>query len=224
MSSGTYLGVRRTEYKPLRSTGTSSVQVTYRNGYEVRDAQPAKSGEDSQPTLGLTTIGEFGPILSVVIGDAMRNEVTWLRWEEGASEPMGVFCYAVPEDQSNYTVRMPTGAKMEELHPAYHGEVAIDPGTGAIIRVSVVAELPRPHKAVQTAIMVEYAPVEIGDRSYICPVRGVALSKIPVADSTSTGQGSGASLQTQLNDVAFTHYHVFRTESRIVGDQSETGR
>jgi hypothetical protein len=136
---------------------------------------------------------------------------------------VGVFRYAVPEDQSNYAVRIPNGTKMEELHPAYHGEIAIDPATGAILRLSVVAGLPPPHETMQTAIVVEFAPVTIGDRSYICPVKGVAFSKTPVPSASVPAGDSPGPMQTQLNDVAFTHYHVFGSEARIVTDKSGKG-
>jgi hypothetical protein len=129
----------------------------------------------------------------------------------------------VPQDQSNYAVRIPNGTKIEELHPAYHGEIAIDPETGAIFRLSMVAGLPPPHETMQTAVVVEFAPVTIGDRSYICPVRGVAFSKVPVASPIGNPTGMSAPMQTQLNDVAFTHYHVFGSEARIVTNESGKG-
>jgi len=77
-------------------------------------------------------------------------------------------------------------------------------------------ELTGPYQGMQTAILVEYAPVTIGEQSYICPVRGVAFSKIPVAHGGGAPEVSAASVQTQLNDVAFTRYHLFRSQARIV--------
>jgi len=215
--------VSGTDYKALRATGAYSTTVTYHDGREVPEADAAKGKKDDSPALGLTTSGEFGPVLDVVMGDATRSEVVWLRWEQGASEPVGVFRYAVPEDQSNYAVRIPNGTKIEELHPAYHGEIAIDPATGAILRLSVVAGLPPPHETMQTAIVVEFAPLTIGDRSYICPVKGVAFSKTPVPSASVPAGDSPGPMQTQLNDVAFTHYHVFGSEARIVTDKSGKG-
>jgi hypothetical protein len=211
-----------TEYKSLHSTGTSSTTVTYRDGYEVHDTDTGQGKNQNKPSSGLTTIGEFGPILSVVMGDAMRSVVTWQRWEQGANEPVAVFRYAVSEEQSNYLVAIPSGAKIEQVYPAYQGEIAIDPATGAILRISVLSELPPPYQAMQTAILVEYAPVVIGAQSYICPVRGVAFSKIPVAHAAAP-EGSSVNVQTQLNDVAFTQYHLFRSEARIVKDESGIG-
>ena len=57
------LAIGRTESKPLHSTGASSVTVTYRDGREVSVTQTEKSKPEDHPVTGLTTSGEFGPIL-----------------------------------------------------------------------------------------------------------------------------------------------------------------
>ena len=211
-----------TEYKSLHSSSTSSTTVTYRDGYEVHgtDAEPGKN--PNKPATGLTTMGEFGPILSVVVGDVLRSEATWQRWEQGGSEPAAVFRYTVPAEQSNYMVGIPSGDTVKDIYPGYHGEIAIDPATGAILRISVVSELPPPWQAMQTAVLVEYAPVMIGEQSYICPVRGVAFYKAPVTNAAAAQQRSAVDVQTQLNDVAFTQYHLFRSKSRILTNESGT--
>jgi hypothetical protein len=213
-----------TEYKSLHSTGTSSTMVTYRDGREVHDTDAEKGKNQSRTASGFTTVGEFGPILSIVMGDVLRSEaVTWQRWEQGGSEPVAVLRYAVPDEQSNYMVGIPTGGKVEEIYPAYHGEIAIDPATGAILRISVVSQMPSPYEAMQSAILVEYAPVEIGEKSYICPARGVAFIKIPVAQAAAAQAGSAVNEQTQLNDVAFTQYHLFGSKARIVTGEGGLG-
>src|SRR5208282_614535 len=128
-----------TEYKSLHSTGTSSTPVTYRDGTEVQGTDTQRSRDQSEPPKVLTTEGEFGPILSVVMGDVLRSETaTWQRWEKGGSEPVAVFHYEVPEEQSNYLAAIPLGGKVEQIYPGYHGEIAIDPATGAILRISAV--------------------------------------------------------------------------------------
>jgi hypothetical protein len=218
-----------TEYKSLHSTGTWSTTVTYRDGFEVHDfemhgAAGERGKNENKPAAGLTTIGEFGPILSVVMGDVTRSEAaTWQRWEKGGSEPVAVFRYAVPVEQSNYIVEIPSGDKNEEIYPAYHGEIAIDPATGAILRLSAVLEMTAPYQGMQTAMLVEYAPVPIGEQSYICPVRGVAFSKVPVGHGAAGPQASAVNVQTQLNDVAFTQYHLFRSQARIVTGDAPAG-
>ncbi len=212
------LSIGKSEARPLHLKGTYSAVVTYRDGSEVHDQDKGKEAKAGEVSTGLTTSGEFGPILEVAVGDALRSQVTWLRWEQGASDPIAVFHYAVPADQSNYGVGIPNAGKVEHVLPGYHGEIAIDPESGAILRLSIVAELEPPYQATQTATMVEYAMVAIGDRSYICPVHGVAFSKVPVGGPAQDAQSSTVTMQTQLNDVTFTQYHLFASEAHIVAD------
>ena len=212
----------RAEARPLRSTGSISSTVTYREGKEMHDA-PAQSSQESQAPSGLTTSGEFGPILAVVIGDAIRGQVAWEHWEQGSGDPVAVLRYAVPEDQSNFRVDIPIGTKFEEVRPAYHGEIAIDPATGSILRLSVVADVTGSDPPIQAAILVEYAPVPIGDRTCLCPVHGAAYSKAPVMESPQDSQHA-VLMRTQLNDVEFTNYRLFGSQARIVvGGKGQTG-
>lgn len=202
--------------KWLQSEGATRVTVAYRDGKEVTEPQMGKDTKEGQTANGLTTTGEFGPILSVVMGDAMQGQVTWARWEQGESDPVAVFRYSVPQPESHYSVEVPNGTKSDFVRPAYHGEIAIDPATGAISRVSVVADLAPPNQMMQAAILVEYAAVEIGDRTYNCPVHGVAFSKIPMTPATGNADRQAVEVQTKLNDVVFTNYHLFGSEAHIV--------
>jgi len=208
----------KAEAEPLRAGDTSSMVVAYRDGQEVADARARKA---APPMAGLTTSGEFGPILSIVVGDALKGEMFWDHWEQGASGAMAVFRYAVPKEQSHYTV---LGADGKARFPAYHGQIAVDPKDGTILRVTVVSELDAAERA-ETAILVEYGPVAIGGATYTCPVRGVAFSQVPNAAAeayygVTNGKVRGAQVtippETFVNDVSFTEYHVFKADVRVV--------
>lgn len=209
--------------RAMHNRGMTSSTVTFREGHEVQREDAAQGGTENQKAAGLTTTGEFGPILGVVIGDAASGTPEWERWEQGESDPVAVYHYEVPEGLSHFTLKIPNGKNVDDYHPEYHGEIAIDPATGAIIRLSVITLMPPPFDRMAGAIAVEYATVTIGDRSYICPVKGVALSKVPAAGAITAPQRWEGPLVTELNDVAFTHYHVFRTEARMISDGGEAG-
>jgi hypothetical protein len=166
-----------------------------------------------------------------VLGDAIRSRsVSWSRWERGENGPIAVFRYLVPQDQSTYRTQIPDGQKSIELHPGYHGEIMIDPATGSILRISVATDMAPPHQAIAMAMLIEYAPVTMGGHTYICPVHGVAYSKVPLTtlgpvQGAASGPvpAAGAWPATQnavqmLNDTVFTQYHRFGAEVKIVGD------
>lgn len=203
---------------PLHFVGSSSLVVTYRDGREVREA-PSQNRQVRAVT-GLTSTGEFGPILSIVLGDALRGQLHWGYWEQSPT-PIAVFRYSVPQEESRYTVTFPYGAQMVTLEPAYHGEIALDPATGEILRLTLISDLPIRYRQAQAAMMVEYAPVAIGNNSFICPIEAVAVSTFEVPGPTNLSLSSlpvsgPLVMLTQLNDVSFTHYHLFRSETRIL--------
>ncbi len=237
-------GVEDAPFTPLHAAGNSNVTVLYRDGREVVDTGATGDLKPAPPERGLRTWGEFGPILSTVLLDAAQNKLLWSHWELGDSGPLAVFAYAVPKEKSHYEVDYCCIVNSEETRAnvfhelaGYHGEMAIDADTGAIRRLKIEADL-RPGEPVsRAALLVEYAPVEIGGKSYICPVRSIAVSRaqsekrekdILVPSAPHSGAGGGAvsvvhatSLtpgpeQILLNETAFVQYHVFRAESRVL--------
>jgi hypothetical protein len=218
------------EYVPMHPAGRSSVTVSYRDGFELRNSQKVDFGRQAPTTVGLTTSGEFGPILTVVLQDATPARMTWDHWQQGANGQgrnsqggngiEAVFRYVVPAEQSTYMVAIPHGNLTEQINPAYHGEIAIDPANGEILRITVVADLVPPYEMVKISLLVEYGAIPIGGKTYICPEKGVALSKMPVGVGSGDPVNAASPAQTQLNVVAFTDYHLFRSDARIVTGDS----
>jgi VWFA-related protein len=230
------------KYEPLHPVSSAAAEVSYADGREVVDSG-AKAGKNPQAERGLSTWGEFGPILSTVLVDAARNKLGWLRWERGDAGPLAVFAYSVPRENSHYEVDyccvQDSEGRTHTFHEleAYEGEMAVDPATGAILRLMVRAQIKAGEPVSRADLVVEYGAVEIGGKSYICPVRSIALSRaqsigqeqvemveqgphgaagpgmsLPVV----TGSTSDVTQQTLLNEAAFTGYHVFRSETRVV--------
>jgi hypothetical protein len=206
-----------------RKVGSSKVVVVYRDGKEVIDPREWGKHPHHPEGEGLITRGTFGPILSVVFVDAAHSGgFTWSRWERGsAGTTVAVFRYRVPKEQSHYSVGF-HGLSSDKGDAAqvtgYHGEVAIDPATGTMLRVTVQAEQSLGSPVLRSDIMVEYGPVEIGGKTYTCPVRSVSISM-----SDMRSMGGTAVLEsdpipgvTLLNDVTFDNYHQFRSDSRIL--------
>jgi VWFA-related protein len=204
-------GVGLHAYVPLRVVDRSSVQVTYRDGREVVAAAGSKGVKDSH-SEHLSSTGEFGPILAIVMGDALRGAVSWSHWEQGAGGPEAVLRYAVPQAKSRYKVFSACEAKAAWLTPAYHGEMAVEPATGNILRLTVVVDMPLNCQVTKVENLVEYGPVEIGGIQHICPIKSVSVSELIVSNS----KASAKVVQTQLNDVSFSGYHLFEAQARVL--------
>jgi len=136
-----------------------------------------RSGRRHSKKSGMTTNGEFGNILETVMDDAAIGDLVWNRWEKGSEELLAVYRFAITKRRnSHYSVNgLPTAVK-----------ALLEPGEPLTIAGSAV----------------EYGPVDLGGKVYICPLKGVAFSE-------------GTRLRW-LNDVVFKDYHLFRANMRIL--------
>ena len=83
--------------------GTHRAPISYRDGRETDDPtlvstssekkdrpKGAKEPANADPVGGLSSWGEFGPILKVVLGDSIKGKLTWARWEQENGKPAAV--------------------------------------------------------------------------------------------------------------------------------------
>jgi VWFA-related protein len=233
-------------YQPLHAVGSSTVTTMYRDGEEVADASAGKKPQE--PTVGLKTSGEFGPVLLTALLDGAQSKLAWSHWERGAHGPVAVFAFEVPKGKSHYQVTfccLSEGAanRVFQRFPGYHGEIAVDPATGAVLRLTLAADLKADASMTRADIMIEYGLVEIGEKTYVCPTRSVSMSVVPADTyrSPAASMGLGTLLQSgelrtsqlsdsdptvveanpgaskkELNEVAFSQYHLFHADTRMV--------
>jgi hypothetical protein len=199
--------------------GSSAETVTYRSGAEVAETPKGDTGKPEPMLFNMTTTGEFGPILEVFLHDAPMDKTVWDRWERGATGTLAVFRYIVPRENSHFGVVSSDDQQVE--FPAYHGEITIDPETGAIFRIVVLTSGRGRDFSYVTSYLVEFAPTQIAGVIYTCPVRGVAMTKRYDALADQDAQSSPIPFQISINDTAFSDFHVFRTKSRVVSGAQE---
>jgi VWFA-related protein len=216
-------------YQPLHFVRSSSETVLYRDGRETIDAGPVK--KTAAPDPGLTTWGVFGPILGTVVVDAARSKLSWSHWEKGSTGIVAVFSYAVPRASSHYEVNYcctPKEGEVESVNlepfrriSGYHGEITINPQDGTIVRLSVEADLSATDPITRAALLVEYGQVEIGGKTYVCPVRSLSISVAQEVRYSNDTQHQALEfvmrpMKTMLNEVAFEQYHMFRADVRVL--------
>lgn len=218
---------RFTTPEPLHVVDRFQTTVLYRNGGEVEEKVERRGKAGPR----LTTYGTFGPVLNTV-KNALAIGVTWSRWETDAHGSLrAVFRFAVPAVKSQFEVggcclfegdgtRGFEGTKGFEEMAAYHGEIAIDPASGALLRVQIEADLAGFVPLDRAAIMVEYGPVTRGGRTYLCPVSSVGLWRARSVNTLTEWDTDGfltwGPFATKLNDFRYDDYHIFRGEMRIL--------
>lgn len=200
---------------------------------------------------GLQSYGEFGPLLGLIFVDTAKGSIAFHHWEQTPAGLIAVYHYDVPKAESHYTVnycclgdglrtsmRRSGGGRrgggavsgtveskattMFHKVPGYHGSLFIDPATGVVLRMTLVAEMDdSPVSRADTII--EYGPVVIGDRRFICPLRSMNLyegppeygpqaSELPVTMPQSL-EPTGT---LYVNETSFTNYHRLGSEMRIL--------
>jgi VWFA-related protein len=239
--------------------GTVTHDLTYRDGKDIIDqgteqvpvaAVAGKNGAPApvqQEERGMTSRGDFGPELTIVLTDSAKGKVAWSHWEKISAGLAAVYTYSVPKAISHFEVSyccvkkdvqrelrygnpsrgegasvVATGQADEKLFqatPGYHGTLAVDPDTGAILRITIEAELKSEDPISKAATMVQYGPVTIGDRTFIFPVRSAAIS-VEKPGPNSRPQDPPTLL---VNETTFTDYHRLGATIRMFADAPEAG-
>jgi VWFA-related protein len=105
--------------------------------------------------------------------------------------------------------------------PPYHGTVAIDPASGAIVRLTLDAELDPDNAITRASTVVEYGRVTIGDHTFVCPVRSLAISA--QQGPPPTGQEVQRVPVLSINETTFTQYHRLGSSARLIASGALSG-
>jgi VWFA-related protein len=220
--------------------GTSEhATVLYRNGHEVVEKKQ-KLGKRrvarGTRARDLETGGTFGPILVYVMtAAASPGSLRWTRWERGKYGDLAVFSYRAAS--TNIVVPELTycclpegdGTTLYQNKADTYGEFAVNPDSGAIMRIVINADLDEERDPdvplIRSQVMVEYGPEELSGKTYICPQRSVEISRgRSEVDLHEWGMVFNlySYFETMINDATFGGYHKFGAESRILPGFKET--
>lgn len=192
---------------------TLTGELTMRDG---KESFHALTGGAKDPLIrrrspqDLTTSGEYGSILSEPF--VRHGAFTWRRWETMDGQRVAVVGYSVPRTDSLFTVSWccetaTPGVPGFSQNAAYEGEMAIDPASGAVLRVAQQAVgLSAGFPVKRTWTAVEYMPVTLGGGSFLVPARSVTFMEAL--------RRSGR-FEHYLNRSEFRNYHKFEAESTV---------
>jgi hypothetical protein len=223
----------------FQAAKTVTETAFFHTGYEIANPVAAKSSKSHSELEGLITPDFFGSILGKVLMDAAQSTLGWSHWEEGASGPQAVFRYSVPVEKSHYQVIFCCSPWIDGDHifrrtSSYHGEIAVDPTTGAILRLTVLADIKSDILLLDHSnLLIEYGNVQIAGKSYICPVKSISVvtaNKLVLDSFEATSirggpienhAGSGWLLRTFLDEVVFDQFQPSSSSAPIsAGDQA----
>lgn len=151
---------------------TLTTTLTFNRGGEQRklvlvNGKPVEPGQ-IRWHRSLTTEGEFGILLSRVLGRDSHAYFTWNRWETLRGKRLAVFDYSVDQQHSTLTLSLSDLAKATV---PYTGSVWGDPATGAVWRITDTAsKIPPALLTRQISTTIDYGEVLIGEKKYLLPV------------------------------------------------------
>lgn len=221
----------------LHLVDTSSHEIS------IRDQRETHQGSAFwQAGTGLTSGGEFGSILAMVLSDTAKSKVTWSHWEQTADGRAGVFHFFVPKSDSHFEVisslEREGGSEMTAT-PHIKGRTVstltsqpnISSANNSVFRDTsayngslwidpekgtifriAIEGAVKSETLQRAAILVQYGPVQMGGNTFICPVRSLALSSA-IFDPQAL---QGDSPTEWLNETVFTSYHRFGSSVTVV--------
>lgn len=211
----------------VRSTNT----VLYRHGDEMvvdnKDQRVAAGGHQ------IYVHGTFGPILRLLQGFlTTRTGISWKYWEKSANGRRAVFGY---EFRGSPVVSLvgccfPNGVGGQQIgiSSGSHGEIVIDPSSGAVLRIQLQNDLAGFVPTKRSDVMVRYGPVHIGGKTYIVPVHSVTIRRArTVKQLTQWGTLTFATwgpYKTTMEVINFDHYHYYSGTVRILPGYTSKGR
>jgi len=214
----------------LHAAATDSVTVLVRNSRETTEGQARAAKHPSLREGSLIAEGTFGPMLATFLVDVAdpHSQLKWSRWERDAHGQRAVFHYAVPSKFAHFNVSFccladPDGTVPFNSTSAYHGEITIDPVTGAIYRITAEADLLPRLPIDSSEVMVEFSPTDIGGQTLVCSMRSVSISRsrrVILLHYLNMAFGIYGPFESILNDVTFSNYHLFGSQHRILTDDS----
>jgi hypothetical protein len=201
--------VRRSE--DLRGTGrwhdldTLKIKVTYfghHEDYKLMEVNQRPTVQDYKLLGGTISTGEFGTRLLAVFAKRSEAEFAWKGWTHVRGRLAGVFTYRIDKDHSGYSVQFgAVNAGPDVAVIGYHGEIAVDPQTHAVLRITLIGDMPRHFGITACASWVEYDYRQVAGSSYL----------VPVTAETNLTAGSYKS----SNKIDFQEYRKFQSEATI---------
>ena len=182
---------------------TLTTTLMFNRGREQRklvlvNGKPVEPGQKRWHTP-LITEGEFGILLSRVLGEESQAYFTWSRWETLREKRLAVFDYTVDKQHSTLTLSLSDLAKATV---PYSGSVWADPATGAVWRITDAAsDIPPALLTRGISTTIDYGEVLIGEKKYLLPLEATV----------------GLLLETKRvrNEMEFQGYRKFEADTVI---------
>ena len=204
--------VKRSEKRDIKSwrlRDTLIVQLGYADRaehYKLIAVNRRPTSASYRSMGGTISEGEFGSVIREIFRPHATKFV-WDRQETLRNRRVAVFSYSVAKEKSDYLVQY--GSTVNSAHAVvvgHHGFIYVDPGTGEVLRLVRIADLPKGFPITNAQTILDYDESAVGDRSYLLPLK--AQLDLDTAH-----------LLTR-NEIEYRDYRKFESNSSITYDET----
>lgn len=202
----------------------STEQVEFANGVE----KPGSKEKVSWGQNGKISAPAPPPTLTTLVGESSSGKEAWERWQMVGGKQVAVFTFQVEKKKSHYEVNYccfpktdtasgvatqgtfaPVPGEIQSVTSyrpfrkgvGYHGEIFIDPESGAILRIILQAELKPADYVHQESVRIDYGAATVNGTEYMLPLASFTLSEV-----VPGGDASAYSVRHMLLNVTYTRY------------------
>jgi hypothetical protein len=179
--------------------GATETQVESQNGAEILSKEKDKNlwGANGQIAL----VGQGPVLSAILQQAQAAGKLNWLRWETVNGRQTAVFSFAVDKKRSHYAVNYCCFPETDQAGETgnrgvdgiasssvgnmntytswspykatvpYHGEIFVDVDSGVVVRLVTNADFKPSDEVTQEDQRVDYAPVTVGGKPMIVPLR-----------------------------------------------------
>jgi hypothetical protein len=161
-------------------------------------------GKNSDSVGGTLSRGDFGTLLRQIFEPESHAEFHWERWTNLEGHLVHVYTYFIDQPHSRETIDY---NHIQQVTPAYHGEVFIEKETNAIWRITVEPEPPVSFPIQNIHEKLDYRYTVISGQKFLLPVTGQIVMK---------AEGVGTK-----NEIEFRSYRKYSADTSITFDDSD---
>ena len=207
---GTRYGGRATDSPHWQSLDTLTVRLSYFEQHEdykliLHNSTPV-TNQDERSVGGSQSFGDFGSMLRQIFEPNSEARFEWDHWGTLRGQRVLEFNYHISQSRSQYHLIVD---KDRDIITAYHGIVAVDPNTHAVLRVSVIADnIPVDFPVRSAEDILDYDYTEISGNTFLLPMKATMTANM-------------GDYWTR-NDKEFRIYRKYSADAVIKYDSEET--
>jgi hypothetical protein len=187
-----------------RPLDTLAIKISYsgHEQYQLVSRNGGPTPPDLESAGGAISSGEFGTRLVDIFDQESATEFAWKGWGRVRRQRVAVFTYRVdqPHSRNRITFGDPH-SRVRAVVAAFHGEISVDPESGAALRITLTAEMPLGFPITACSSWTEYDYRDVAGRRFL----------LPVASESRMEEGR----YLAMNQIAFRDYRKFQTETNI---------